>query len=474
MRDGQGCLMPVLGAAFQPHLPDDNDLPYLIAVCASKCGAQADVIPAWLDTDVDSMTWDPCKRRQGKKRKRGTKGTPQRKKSVKNDEKKWRGVVIPVPSLAKQSVTKMPDGANCQDACEMDDKSFLPGLDDETALRCLAFVSRSDLGSLALVSKRYLRVVRSPLLYQLRRLYGVVEQWVYMYASATAGWTAFDPKRKLWMSLPSTNADPSFEWSDRESLSAGTHLLWLGKEIFNFVVYRYDLVTNSWGKGPAMNTPRCLFASASNGEFAFVAGGFGEGAVNVLTSAERYDSRLGRWDQLPDMHIPRHKSSGCYMDGKFYVIGGKDANHEPVTSGEVYDPITKTWKIIPEMYPTPPFRLGSSEPSPPLVAVVDNRLYAIENSINCVKVYEKDTNTWRILGPLPVRADFNNGWGLAFKALGDELFVIGGYRDSNRQEEIAVFSWRPRSEGAGAEWKLVTVRSRGRSNFLYNCAVMAC
>ena len=71
--------------------------------------------------------------------------------------------------------------------------------------------------------------------------------------------------------------------------------------------------------------------------------------------------------------------------------------------------------------------------------------------------------------------DFCNGWGLAFKALGNELFVIGGHRVSNEEREgVAVFSWRPQHGASAPEWQLVNSRVTGTGNFLFNCAVMAC
>lgn len=452
MRDGQGCLLPVLAQYVLP--PEDH--PYMPNTCPI-----ADV-PAQL---------------------------PQRRSRTSEKRKKPRRVKIKCIVGTQQIDPEL--GSNCTESAQIDfsaqmekmtslqnggyqneDPTLLPGLDDETALRCLAFVSRSDHGRLAMSARKYLQLVRSPLLFTLRRFYGIVEPWVYMFTNGTSRWTAFDPFRNIWMSLPPTNADPNFDLSDRESLSAGTHLLWLGKEAFDFACYRYDLVTNSWEKGPPMVNPRCLFASASCGEFAFVAGGFCASGLTVLNSAERYDSRSSRWDPLPPMNIPRQKCSGFYMDGKFFVIGGKDRNHQPVTSGEEYNDATRSWRLIDNMYPGS-VQVGPFEPSPPLVAVANNQLYAIESPTNLLKVYLKNTNAWKILGPVPVRADFRNGWGLAFKALGDALFVIGGCQDQD-SEDIAVFSWRPGPDATAPEWQIVTSRVRGAGNFLFNCAVMAC
>lgn len=350
-------------------------------------------------------------------------------------------------------------------------QSYLPGLDNESALRCLAFVPLSALNRLAMVGKQYRDLVKSRDIFKLRRMYGMVEHLVFIYTSGTGVWTAYDANRNLWRTLPHANVNDAFDLSDRESLSAGTHVLWLGKEMFEFVYYRYDLRTDEWERGPTMVNPRCLFASASCGEFAFVAGGFGpadnNGALSLLNSAERYSSLTGTWEPLPPMSTPRHKCSGFFMDGKFYVIGGRDVNHQPIMSGEEYNPITGVWRTIPNMYFTQVARRDMFEPSPPLVAVVNNQLYAVENTTNILKMYIKHNNTWRNLGHLPVPADLRNGWGVAFKALGDRLFVMGDV------DGITAFCWRPGPNATEPVWQLLGRRERGNS-FLYNCAVMAC
>ncbi|KAH7405301.1 hypothetical protein KP509_15G064800 [Ceratopteris richardii] len=362
-----------------------------------------------------------------------------------------------------------------QKAEEVVDKSYIPGLPDAVALLCLAYLPLAAHRSLALVSQRHRELVRESLLMKLRRQHQIDDQWICIYASGNDGWSAFNPRRNMWRSLPHANVDPNFVLADKESLAAGPHLLWLGRETYEFACYKYDLEANSWESGPRMVNPRCLFGSASCGRYAYVAGGFsvGEMQFDVLNSAERYDSLTGTWTLLPPMHTPRHKCSGFFMDGKFYVIGGKTANHEQLTSGEEFDPANNTWRTIENMYSVP-LLMPSIEPSPPLVAVAGNELYAIESATNLLKVYEKSSNTWRVLGSVPVRADFCNGWGLAFKALDDHLFVIGGHRySSHGAEGVAVFSWKPQPGAMFPEWQLVNSGFRGSGSFLFNCAVMS-
>eukprot|EP01018_Ginkgo_biloba_P025221 Gb_05230 [translate_table: standard] len=389
----------------------------------------------------------------------------------------WKGVKLARMKLyysnTGSSFLSVMDGADChgqqKDADgngEASDDSLLPGLQDDIAMQCLAWISRSEYGSLASLNTRFNLLVRSGYLYRLRRQLGIVEHWIYL-ACNLVGWEAFDPKRQRWMRLPRMPSDDCFNYADKESLAVGTELLVFGRELFGFAIWRYSLLTHSWSRGLGMALPRCLFGSSSYGEIAIVAGGCDKHGV-VLKSAELYNSELGTWETLPEMHLPRKLCSGFFMDGKFYVIGGMSSNTDSLTCGEEYNLQTRTWRRIRNMFPAG----NRAAHAPPLVAVVNNQLYAVEYSRNEVKKYNKATNSWSVLGRLPLRADAANGWGLAFKACGNDLIVIGGQR-GQEGESIVLNSWQPISEERPPEWNVLAVKEH-EGVFVYNCAVMSC
>jgi hypothetical protein len=181
-----------------------------------------------------------------------------------------------------------------------------------------------------------------------------------------------------------------------------------------------------------------------------------------------YNSEAGRWEALPDMNLARKLASGFFMDGKFYVIGGVSSQRDPLTCGGEYNLETRTWRRIHAMYPGG----TSASQSPPLVAVLNNQLYAADQLTNVVKKYDKVNNTWNIVKLLPVRADSSNGWGLAFKACGDRLLVVGGHRGP-RGEVILLHSWCPEGGDDGADWEVLSLKERA-GVFVYNCAIMGC
>ncbi|KAJ4729455.1 F-box/kelch-repeat protein [Melia azedarach] len=354
-------------------------------------------------------------------------------------------------------------GVEPQDA----DYSFVPSLSDELEVLIAARVPRAEYWKFYLLNKRFFSLLKSGEIFKIRREIGFREPSVFMLASGDSSWWSFDRQFKSRRKLPELPSDDCFKWGDKESLCAGTHLIVSGKEIDGGVIWRYELETNNWLKGPSMKRPRCLFASATCGTFAFVAGGLVMDGTEVLNSAERYNPETKSWDHLPGMSQKRKLCSGCYMDNKFYVIGGRNENNNPLTCGEAYDESKRDWELIPDMlkdFPAETFQ------SPPLIAVVNNELYSLETSSNELRVYLKNNNTWKILGLVPVRADVNRGWGVAFKSLGNELLVIGG--SSASRESMTIYTCCPSSDVEELQWRLLECGKKPLSHFIHNCSVM--
>ncbi|KAM7278945.1 hypothetical protein ACFE04_006079 [Oxalis oulophora] len=347
----------------------------------------------------------------------------------------------------------------------------LPQLSDELESMILARFPRSEYWKLYSLNKRFLSLVKSGEIFKIRQEIGFKESSVFMLANGDNRWSAFDRIFGSHRKLPEIQSDMNFILGDKESLCAGTHLIVSGKEIGGVVIWRFELETNKWVKGPSMENPRCLFASASCGSFAFVAGGIGtESGYGILNTAEKYNPDRKSWEPIRRMHKKRKLCSGCYMDKKFYVIGGRDPDGNYLTCGEAYDEKTNTWELIPNMLeeeiPVATYQ------SPPLVAVVNNNLYSLETTSNELKVYEKTSKRWKNLGQVPVRADANKGWGVAFKSLGDELLVIGASAISSSDNSMAIYTCCPNSDDKALAWKPLQCGDNGLSHFILNCSVM--
>ncbi|KAJ7953786.1 F-box/kelch-repeat protein [Quillaja saponaria] len=354
-----------------------------------------------------------------------------------------------------------------------DSSSLIHHIGRDNSISCLIRCSRSDYGAISLLNKSFRELVRSGELYKLRRQNGVIEHWVY-FSCALLEWEAYDPIRQRWINLPRMASNECFMCSDKESLAVGTELLVFGREMTSHVIFRYSLLTNSWSSGMRMNAPRCLFGSASLGEMAILAGGC-DSDGRILNFAELYNSETQTWELLPNMNKPRKMCSGVFMDGKFYVIGGiGGSDSKLLTCGEEYNLETRTWTEIPNMSPgrsgaNRGVEMPATAEAPPLVAVVNNELFAADYADMEVRKYDKVRKLWFTVGRLPERVASLNGWGLAFRACGERLIVIGGPRSSG-EGYIELNSWVP-SEGP-PQWNLLARKRSG--NFVYNCAVMGC
>ncbi|KAG0449991.1 hypothetical protein HPP92_027000 [Vanilla planifolia] len=348
------------------------------------------------------------------------------------------------------------------DSCDLPD--FIDAIGKDISIDCLIRCSRSDYGSLACVNRGFRSLIQSGKLYRLRRENEIREHWVYFSCNLNE-WESYDPYRARWINLPRMPHNECFMCSDKESLAVGTELLVFGKEVTAHIVLSYSILTNSWSPGVRMNSPRCLFGSASHGEKAIVAGGSDAHGV-VLSSAELYNSETQTWTTLPSMNTPRKMCSGVFMDKKFYVIGGMTQNADLLTCGEEFDLEKGTWRVIPNMS----LGLNGATGAPPLVAVVNDELYAAHYAHQEVMKYNKEKNVWVTLGKLPERPVSMNGWGLAFRACGEQLIVIGGPRALGRGV-IELHSWIPK-DGEAPEWNMIARKQSG--SFVYNCAVMGC
>ena len=333
----------------------------------------------------------------------------------------------------------------------------------------LARVPQTEYGKLCLVNKRFLSLVKSGEIYRIRRHIGVREPTVFMLAAGAHNWWAFDRRFDRLRTLPLLPADDSFRNGDKETFCAGTHLLVSGKELGVSVVWRYDLVHNRWLRGPSMISPRSLFAGVTCGSFVYVAGGVSQTVIGAeaecLSSAERYNPESGEWEVLPSMHRKRRNCAGCYMDDRFYVIGGRNDRDGALTCAEAYDAERSTWELIPHMLEHAPAL------APPLLAAVNNELYSLDASTNQLKVYVKRSNSWRNLGPAPVIAGSAGGWGVAFKSLGDELLVIGGSRDAYVGRGM-IYTCQPDPKAEVLNWRSLEYGDNQLNPFILNCSVM--
>lgn len=157
-------------------------------------------------------------------------------------------------------------------------------------------------------------------------------------------------------------------------------------------VYFPSSAGGSWAKQKAMQAGRYAHTAAwvrqGNLDLGLcVAGGLGTATddegndVAIIHSSMECYQPGDEWEYKGNMVIARYGAgSALGPDGRWYIFGGRDANHEPVAQTEVYDPATNSFSVL-----EPEYDLGRYDTLParfwPRGAVVGNNLWVVGGSI---------------------------------------------------------------------------------------------
>ncbi|CAM8881888.1 unnamed protein product [Rhodiola kirilowii] len=229
--------------------------------------------------------------------------------------------------------------------------NLLPGLPDDVAMHCIALVPRSNLPIMGGVCKKWRSFIRSKEFITVRRLAGVLEEWLYVLTMEAEGreshWEVLDcfgNKHRVLPPMPGLSkvGFGVVVLNGKLLVMAGYALVDSSGSVSSDV-YQYDSCLNSWSKLANMNIPRFEFACAEVNGLIYVVGGHGMNGES-LSSAEVYNPDTNKWTMIESMRRPRWGCFACGLDGKLYVMGGRSS----FTIGnsrfvDIYDPKTQTW-----------------------------------------------------------------------------------------------------------------------------------
>ncbi|KAK9845978.1 hypothetical protein WJX81_007519 [Elliptochloris bilobata] len=113
------------------------------------------------------------------------------------------------------------------------------------------------------------------------------------------------------------------------------------------LVEMYDATTDRWLAAAPMTSRRFALGAATLDSCVYAVGGF-DGDF-YMSSAERFDPRVGKWEKLPaDMAEKRGSHACCASDGLLYAVGGFDGESS-VPTVEVYDARAGRWRYVDAM-----------------------------------------------------------------------------------------------------------------------------
>ncbi len=180
-------------------------------------------------------------------------------------------------------------------------------------------------------------------------------------------------------------------------------------------MFVYNEANDSWSSVASMNFQHGGTAAVGVlNDKIYVVGGT-SGSTN-LRELEVYDPIANTWTVLAPMAVARNHTGGAFINGKFYVVGGRPGGSNLL---EVYDPQTNGWATLASM---PTGRSGIA------VAAVNGELFVFGGEIpqlhEEVEAYNPTTNTWRSLPDMP-----NPRHGIWASVIGNKIFLPGGADD---------------------------------------------
>jgi N-acetylneuraminic acid mutarotase len=198
-------------------------------------------------------------------------------------------------------------------------------------------------------------------------------------------------------------------------------------------VWMFDPAQNAWSKKAPLPAPRGALLVVAVGEKIYAIGGEhyrpkgtpvpagAPAAYEPLTDAAVYDTRADKWQVLPPMKVARDHAYVGVIDGKIYVVGGRDRPKYDITTLEAFDTATGTWS---ERAPMPTGRSGGN------AAVLAGKLYVFggegkpDNPLGIydeAEAYDAATNAWTKLGPMPFPRH-----SLSAATVGNRIYLPGG------------------------------------------------
>lgn len=187
----------------------------------------------------------------------------------------------------------------------------------------------------------------------------------------------------------------------------------------------FDPATNVWTTLAGMQVPVGQAALASDGTKLYVAGGFtgGSGTTTaVTTTVQIYDIGTDTWSLGPALEIRTEAAAGAVLNDKFYVIGGDDYTNG-YTSTLVLDLGTMLWS---HAAPLPVVLTNAN------ATVVNGSIYLFGGMVNATTAaqtlyrYDPGPNTWTQLASVTGVTTIGNYTGISGYGPGRLLAAGGG------------------------------------------------
>jgi N-acetylneuraminic acid mutarotase len=199
-------------------------------------------------------------------------------------------------------------------------------------------------------------------------------------------------------------------------------------------VWEFDPVTNKWTARAPLPSPRGALVVEAIGNLIYAVGGEHDrppgasldppgspAAYLPVADLAVYDPKTDKWTTLPPMHVRRDHAYGAVMNGKLYVVGGRDRPVYTLDALEEYDPATNAWT---EKAPMPTGRSGGNG------AVLGGKFYVFGGEGNKAsplgifdqaEAYDPATDSWTRYEPMA-----HPRHSISAAAVGSRIYISGG------------------------------------------------
>ena len=158
------------------------------------------------------------------------------------------------------------------------------------------------------------------------------------------------------------------------------------------------------------------------------------------------------------MPTPRADLRASVVDGKIYLIGGKErwgeeSLYHELDVNEVYDPVNDSWTTASPM-PVPAFGYAS--------AVVDAKIYVFGGarqlstgfndltSVGFTQVYDVKNNTWSNKASIPVAVSYATAEATGGLTAPKRVYLVGGFNQFDYSNVVRVYDVESNRWGLGA------------------------
>ncbi len=224
----------------------------------------------------------------------------------------------------------------------------------------------------------------------------------------------------------------------------------------NTIEFIFPIREFPWTTKTPMPTPRLEFSSAVVDGKIYIIGGRDATDMGtpkqVMSTVEIYDTATDTWIQGPPLLKPRANQVTVAANGRIYAIGGyDDVNNLESSDVQEFDPATQQWALkapVPAQYP-----IASAAVS------VNNGLIYIAGGegpgviYDSLLVYDPVDNSWDAGQPMMSQARTGPGGAtvdgqiLVYGGYSTGYIPDGGYLKSVERYDPVMYSWSPGAEG---------------------------